>query len=1501
MARQDINAGTGNLRGDGESLHNAFTKINENFIDLYQNSGPSYYVSQNGVDSANKSGQRQEDSWASIEYALSQITGPATVHVMAGEYVENLPLTVPENVSVVGESQRTVTVLPANNSNGQMWQLRDGALLAHMTFKGMTGFTPGANPTDIDDFTFNGVFVGLDPASPIVNKSPYIFDCSSISIGGIGALIDGSVHSSGNRSLLIHAYTCINEDGLGYCAINNGKAEIVSGFTYYCHMGYAAANGGIIRSLNGNATYGTYGAVSQGFDATETALTGALYGDQIEFINLVGTFSEGDTITGQTSLAEAVVTDFQANAEKLYVKVTSGTFQEGEIVTNGSGGEAEIVAGGLGGQNGFLLVANGFAERPVAGRSVQLDGDSSSYVIRLISGSYVDSTSVLKLVLSDEKIPESPDGTSISLRDKFSQVRLTGHDFLNIGTGNKTQTNYPGDPVQAPSQANEIVENRPGRVYFVSTDQDGNFRVGDFFRVEQSTGIATLNANAFDLSGLSSLRLGAVGAQVGELINEFSSDGELSSNSNSKVPTEAAVRTYFQNVKSHIIPEENEVYDLGSATNKWRDLYLSGNTINLGDSQIQSENSSVVLPAGSKIGTLEASTFSGSFSDLSDVPTTVAGYGITDAVKPGDDISVLSNNSGFVTQTQLESGDLSINIGSLEGDLVGSVFADDSTVLVDGVAGTVPGTLTGDWINSDGTFSVLADSMVITAGGSAVSITDSGIAITQNASGDSSSVGISNGSLSVATTKQISMASNGFSLSAGSDLISMAAQEFLVSASNITISNSHIDADLKGSVFGDDSTVLVDSVTSKIVGEVDTNTIATSSGNLEITADNYVIIDSARDGQIEIGRSSGVGHVVIGNSANQTDIDIKGNVTLDAGLTFDFNSATIQNSGFIAETTADSRYVDVSGDTMTGVLTLSGAPTANLEAATKGYVDTVAQGLKARPADDVASDADLNATYSIANNTLTSNVVGAITIDSTTLSLGQRVLVKDQTNAYENGSYVVTQVGDASNPWILTRDSFMNETVEVSGSFEFIQNGATYQGTGWVAVVPDDFELNNTDPSTDTNYTTRGDINWVQFSGAGTFTAGTGLSLTGTEFANTGVLSVDSNTGSVSSADIMAAVQKEDGAGSGLDADQLDGQEGSYYLDYNNFTNTPTGYTSSDFDTDFGTKSTDNLTEGSTNKYYSTTLANTDIDARVNKTFVDSLNVDAETLDGQQGSYYLDYNNFTNIPTDVSEFTNNGPTFVEIADLGNRIEGDLEFNASTGKIGFTERTDSEVRGLFSASGDLSYNSSTGEFSVTVPAGYDSTDFDTDFGTKSTDNLTEGSTNKYYTDAKVQSVIDTNTAGFITQETDTLDTVTGRNSSTTNAITVGGLTTNGVLSIEQGTQESFSTLTGATGTVTHDCTNGNIFYHTSPAANWTANFTNLNLSQEYATALTLVISQGSTAYIPTAVQISGVGQTIIWQGGSEPNGTANGTDVVSFSMLNDGGSYVVLGQLSSFGG
>lgn len=264
-------------------------------------------------------------------------------------------------------------------------------------------------------------------------------------------------------------------------------------------------------------------------------------------------------------------------------------------------------------------------------------------------------------------------------------------------------------------------------------------------------------------------------------------------------------------------------------------------------------------------------------------------------------------------------------------------------------------------------------------------------------------------------------------------------------------------------------------------------------------------------------------------------------------------------------------------------------PTSAQDAATKAYVDAVAQGLRVIPAALAATTADLGATYNNGAGTLTAPSNGAFALDGvSSWSVGDRVLVKDQTNSEENGSYEVTTVGDGSTAWVLTRGEYFDESTEIPGSFQFVTDGTTNNGTGWVAQVADaeTFTI-----GTDA-------VTWYQFSGAGTYTAGAGLTLDGTQFsiANSSILNsmienseftiagesgnnvaialgetltfeagngIDTEiaTGKVvisaNTADIFTSIKTVDGIGSGLDADLLDGQQGAYYLDFPNFTNLP--------------------------------------------------------------------------------------------------------------------------------------------------------------------------------------------------------------------------------------------------------------------------------------------------------------------------------------------------------
>ena len=514
------------------------------------------YVAPHGTDTVS-AGKNLATPYASIRYACDNIgNNGGTIFVSTGVYNEQLPITVPANVAIVGDNQRTVVVQPKSgfsddgsipNNEASMFLMSDGSILNKMTFKGMTGWVPGTTAADVTTSTIKGVVVRLNPSAPILFKSPYVLECSFIGSGAIGALIDGTANATGNKTMIFHGYTVISSNGVGYWVKDGGKAEIVSCFTYYCYFGYTASGGGFIRSLNGNSSYGTWGATSRGYLAGETPLTGSIFGQQINFLYTGGNIVVGDTVTNTATGATATVTNVQSNANKIYVTGASGTFTLGNPLTFTSGGTGVVSAGALEDQKGFILVVTGLTSLPTPGASISIAGDTYSYVIQSVTGTYVDATSKIAIVLAQEKPTGSPSGSSVTIRYKYSQIRLTGHDFLSIGTGGTATTNYPNIPTQPAAQGNEVDEAYPGRVYFVSTDQDGNFRVGEYFRIDQATGRATLNASAFDLAGLTSLKLGSIGAQLGELINEFSSDGTMSGNSNNAVPTEFAVKAYVDN------------------------------------------------------------------------------------------------------------------------------------------------------------------------------------------------------------------------------------------------------------------------------------------------------------------------------------------------------------------------------------------------------------------------------------------------------------------------------------------------------------------------------------------------------------------------------------------------------------------------------------------------------------------------------------------------------------------------------------------------------------------------------------------------------------------------------------------------------------------------------------------------------------------------------------------------------------------------------------------
>jgi hypothetical protein len=270
------------------------------------------------------------------------------------------------------------------------------------------------------------------------------------------------------------------------------------------------------------------------------------------------------------------------------------------------------------------------------------------------------------------------------------------------------------------------------------------------------------------------------------------------------------------------------------------------------------------------------------------------------------------------------------------------------------------------------------------------------------------------------------------------------------------------------------------SATTNVHGISDTADLVTLTGTQTLTGKTI----SAADNTVTINAAD-----ITDVTASASELNILDGVTVSATS---INYLSGLTDGVQAQ--LDTK-LPLSGGTLTGKITLDGDPSSALHAATKSYVDNTASGIVAKPQVLGATTANIDATY---NNgtagvgaTLTRNTNGAFPSESGGASgwaVGKGILVKNQTNKEENGRYYVSDMGSPSTPYVLTRCGYCDEANEIPGAYIFVQDG-TFAGTGWIQVVAD--------PATFTVGTD--DIDVFQFSGSGTITAGTNISVSGNE------------------------------------------------------------------------------------------------------------------------------------------------------------------------------------------------------------------------------------------------------------------------------------------------------------------------------------------------------------------------------------------------------------------
>jgi hypothetical protein len=206
------------------------------------------YVTEDGNDT--NTGRKLGDAKATIGAALTTATTGSVIKVSAGSYLENNPLIIPEQVSIVGDSLREVSVSPLN-ADQDLFYTSNGNYIAEMSYTGT--LNPGKAI-----FAFNPDQVGY------FDQSPYIQNCTNFIPNSIGLKIDGSKAIGQTKSMVVDSYTQYNQGGIGVSITNEGYAQLVSIFTIANETAIFCGSGAACDLTNSNSSFGDFGLVADG-------------------------------------------------------------------------------------------------------------------------------------------------------------------------------------------------------------------------------------------------------------------------------------------------------------------------------------------------------------------------------------------------------------------------------------------------------------------------------------------------------------------------------------------------------------------------------------------------------------------------------------------------------------------------------------------------------------------------------------------------------------------------------------------------------------------------------------------------------------------------------------------------------------------------------------------------------------------------------------------------------------------------------------------------------------------------------------------------------------------------------------------------------------------------------------------------------------------------------------------------------------------------------------
>ena len=506
------------------------------------------WVSKDGNDS--NSGFLEGDAKATVGAAAAVALEGDTIKIRPGRYVENNPIGLRTDVSITGEDIRLVTIEPQNVEKDVFW-LRRGCLIENLNF---SGATVGVAHTDCGAVAFpitgQTANSGYTPGGPATQgssgrwRSPYVRNCTNFMTGSIGMRIDGNdaigtPDGANLKSMVCDSFTQYNEAGIGVSLTNNAYAQLVSIFTINCDIGIFAGSGAQCDLTNSNSSFGNFGLVAAGLGSTQytgKVRDAVIPGDNSDVVVGKGvTDTDGDSrrpFDGQAAYFKIDLDNYPDAVGTGRITAPLQELASIKILNGGSGfsqaNPPDILIrdndGTVAPKGPQGIIAEGSANVSAAGTITSIDVINSGRnylptqnIVVEVNGNTGLATAVMEPIYFT--VSEATDNrsdtagiTTITFNEfvpyelfaddpftlqRISRILTSSHSFEYVGSGTSINTSLPFEGALSIKE-NEIVATDGAQIPFTSTDQKGNFDIGEGIQVDQTT--STIRGRDFSKS-----------------------------------------------------------------------------------------------------------------------------------------------------------------------------------------------------------------------------------------------------------------------------------------------------------------------------------------------------------------------------------------------------------------------------------------------------------------------------------------------------------------------------------------------------------------------------------------------------------------------------------------------------------------------------------------------------------------------------------------------------------------------------------------------------------------------------------------------------------------------------------------------------------------------------------------------------------------------------------------------------------------------------------------